>query len=161
MAAFLAASPVRAAAADICAPYAALLNIDWRLNYERPDGPSRAARLDKSECATVMVYESSRDMDPTPSEYPEARLRFWTDGSPYEVSVELSGGFASVVLVKRDGAQSRAMARIDRLPETELASTVLDYMGDVADREYPELRAGRGLRRTVRSGRVILTPVKR
>ena len=157
----LAVSPVRAAAADLCAPYAALLNIDWRLSYERPDGPARAARLVKSECTSEMVYESSRDMDPAPSEYAEPRLRFWTDGSPYEIRVELSGGFASVVLMKRDGSYSRVMARIDRLAESELASTVLDYTGDVADGEYPELHAGRGMRRTVRSGRVVLTPVKR
>jgi hypothetical protein len=159
--ALLAVSPARAAAADVCAPYASMLNLQWRLGYERPDGPSRAARLDKSECTTVTVSESSRDMDPTPTEYSEARLRFWADGSPYELSVELSGGFASVVLMKRNGTYSRVMARVDRLPESELASTVLDYTGDVADGEYPELRAGRGVRRTVRSGRVVLTPVKR
>jgi len=161
MTAFLAVSPVRAAAADICAPYASLLKMAWRLNYERPDGPSRTAKLDRSECTTVMVYDSPRDMDPVGSEHPEAHLRFWTEGSPYEISVELVGGSASVVLMKRDGAQSRVMARIDRLAESELASTVLDYTGDIADGEYPELRAGRGVRRTVRSGRVVLTPVNR
>ncbi len=160
--AVLAFAPQRASAADVCAPYASLLKIGWRLDYERVDGPAHAATLGKSECTSELVTYSPRDMDGyDPTEYPEPRLRFWSQTSPYEVSVELSGGWAHVVLYKRDGPYRRVMARIDQLAENELATTTLDYTGDVADGEYPELRAGRGVRKIVRAARVLLKPVSR
>lgn len=154
------AAPLSASAADFCAPHAALLKLVWSLSYERTDGPSRIATLDKSECVGVAADSGARDFDQPMGEpsAPEPRLRFWSASSPYEVRVDLANGWAAISLVKRDGPYERVMARIDRVEPAQLKGTTFDYLGDVADGEYPELRAGAGTRRTVRAARVVLTP---
>jgi hypothetical protein len=73
----------------------------------------------------------------------------------------MSGGWAHVVLIKRDGPYRLEMARIDQLAENELATTTIDYTGGVIDREFPELRAWGGVRKIVRAGRVYLKPFAR
>jgi len=155
---------VSAAANDACAPHAAQLKINWFLSYERVDGPSRMAVIENSECE-VIALSGARDFDELgvqgADSDPKPRLRFWSASSPYEIRVDLAGGWATVFLIKRDGRYSRVMARIDRLEENDLASTSLDYLGDVADGEYPELRAGHGVRKTVRAARVLLKPSKK
>ncbi len=160
--AVLASAPARAA--DACAPHAGLLKIAYKLGYERHDGPSRLASLDRSECTLFVRDAGVADFDEsragTPSE-PEPRLRWWSETSPYEVVVEFSAGWAYVSLMKRDGPYSRLMARIDRLEPEQLAATTLDYDGDVTDGEQPELRVSAGVRRISRAARVTLTPLKR
>ncbi len=162
--AVLAVLAVPARAADICAPHAALLKIRWFINYERVDGPARSAFLEKSECE-ITALSGARDFDESgaqaPDSDPEPRMRYWSDASPYELRVELAGGWATIFLVKRDGRYSRVMARIDRVDEKELATNAIDFSGDIADGEFPDLRTGRGMRKIVRDGRLLLTPSKR
>ena len=152
--------PASALAADVCAPHAALLRLVWSLSYERTDGPSRQATLDKAECSGFLRDSGARDFDQPMGEPSgaEPRLRFWSETSPYELRVEPSNGRADVILIKRDGRYERVMAKIDRVDLAELASTRLDYTGDVADGEYPELRVARGSRKIVRAARVVLAP---
>ncbi|MBI4062028.1 MAG: hypothetical protein HY403_11445 [Elusimicrobia bacterium] len=161
-AAFLAASPIHAADCD---SYAPLLKIGWRLHYERIDGPSRSAILDQSECSIAFADHGIGDFDdadkPGAPSNPAPRLRFWSETSPYEIDVELRNGWARVALFKREGRYRSMMARIDQVAEDELAAMALDYTGNVDDREYPALRVGPGVRKTVRSARVLLTPVGR
>lgn len=161
LAAFAVPAPVLAA--DVCAPHAALLKVVWSLSYERADGPSRLATLDKSECAPFIADSGFQDFD-QPAGEPSAaqpRLRYWSASSPYELRVDPSNGRADVVLIKREGRYERVMAKIDRVDLEELASTRIDYTGDVADGEYPALRAARGSRTIVRAARVVLVPRSR
>lgn len=160
--AVLAVLAVPARAADVCAPFAYLLKTRWFLNYERVDGPARSAFLEKSECE-VTSLAGARDFDDSGSPAPESesqpRIRYWSESSPYEIRVELSGGWATVFLVKRDGRYSRVMARVDRLDDKALPTATIDYSGDIADGEFPELRTGGRTRKIIRDGRLLLTPL--
>lgn len=156
------AAPASAFASDVCAPHAALLGIVWSFSYERADGPSRAATLDKSECSGVSSDSGVRDFDdahlPAIPSAPEPRLRFWSENSPYELRLDVFNGRAELWLMKRVDRYQRVMAYVDRIELSELAGTSIDFSGDVVDDEYPMLRVGRGTRKIVRAARVVLTP---
>jgi hypothetical protein len=160
----LSAVPSRATP-DLCAPLAAQLKIGYRLSYERPGAGARAALLDKAECYMTIsdagipdFGEPDAPANPSPV---EARLRFWSDSSPYEVRAEFSGGWARVFLVKREGRYSKDMAAIDQVEADALSYTTFDYSGNVADAEFPERTVASGLRRTAKAGRVLLSPFSR